>query len=333
MKYTLIAVTAFVFATSSCHRNLSITLDEVPTERIRGEQCLRIDSCSIANIFLYGDYVVGIVPQSNWGRHPYYLFDKSHLNIMGEMGVFGHSGDEFTNVNPYYVEVSNSGFVQCVDGCYEGNYTIEDGKLLTLGKQKISACNMNGLCRLDSTTYLFRSEGTDEEYAVYSSAAKKITTFGRYPQDVFPVDNAEDEWGYYSTYPVFNVHDNILYSFHTYIPLVRLYAKGREEMASYITDGSISASANYQAYQNDTSPIFYGIAKSYGRSIYALYHGTRFLQPYSEIQVWQDRGRLVKRYVIDKWIKCFDIDVSSDVLYGIYVDDEEYIFSASLSYI
>ena len=324
-------VLAILYIVSCKGSYKELNINEVPKQTILVEKSVEIDSCSGINLFLYNKNVIVVAPQKSFGKYPYYLYDMDSLHYIGAVGRFGHSSQEFVDVNPYYIVKSDTSFAQCTDGYFESVYTITGGQLALLHRKKISSFNMNGLCRADDNSYIFWNEDPNDEFVCFSSKTKDYSKFGKYPSKEFPSKSQDDYLSFYEKATSVNLENGLFYSFYTNIPVVRIFDKDREEVSSFMIENCSRGEQYYNDFVNDRNKTFYCMAKSYGQYTYALYHGTTFLTPYSEIHVWDNTGNMINRIVLNKWIKCFDIDVESKRIYGIIIDKEEYLFSAYYS--
>lgn len=321
-------ILAILFIVSCKGSYKELNLNEVPEQTIFIKKSVAIDSCSGVNLFLYNKNVIVVAPQNSFGKYPYYLYDMDSLYYVGAVGRFGHSSQEFVDVNPYYIIKSDTSFVQCTDGYFESVYTIKGGQLDLLHRKKISSLNMNGLCKVDDNSYIFWNEDLNDEFVYFSSKNKDYSKFGKYPSKEFPIKNQDDYLSFYEKATSVNNEKGLFFSFYTNIPIVRIFNKEREEISSIIIDNCSKGEQYYDDFVNDRNKTFYCMARYFGQYTYALYHGTIFPTPYSEIHVWDDSGNIINRIVLNKWIKCFDIDIESKRIYGIYVDEEDYLFSA-----
>lgn len=329
--YFPVWILALLYIVSCKGSYKEVNLNEVAEQKLVVNKSVMVDSCSGINLFLFNKNVIVVAPQSTFGKYPYYLYDMDSLYYVGSAGRFGRSSQEFVDVNPYYIVKNDTSFTQCTDGYFESLYTIMGGQLHLLSRNKISSFNMNGLCKADDGSYYFWNEDPNDEFVCFSSKTKDYTKFGKYPSKDFPVANQDDYLSFYEKATSVNNENGLFYSFYTNIPVVRIFGKDGDEISSMLIDGYGKGEHYYNDFVNDRNKTFYCMARSYGRYTYALYHGAVFPTPYSEIHVWDDAGIMVNRIVLNKWIKCFDIDVESKRIYGIYFDKDEYLFSASYS--
>ncbi len=330
-KYSINLCTLIIaFTIISCKDDpVKLSLSDFPTDTIMVENENLLDSFKIINVFRYKDYVIGIVPHSSFGKYPYVLYNSGDLTYNGVVGQFGRSYKEFTEVNPYYIIKNDTSFIQCTDGYFESSCVITEGNLNILWKNKLSSFNMNNLCRIDSNRFCFLNEDIKNEFILYSSTTKDYSKFSNFPDDYFPCKEYDEYLGFYDKTTSYNDSDSLLYSFYANIPMLRIYDNNGIEQSSFIIETNIDNSQFYQDYINECDKEYYSMAKSTGKYIFALYHGESFSIPYSEIHVWGNRGKLIKRIILNKWIKCFDIDIDAHKVYGIYVDEDEHLFSAS----
>lgn len=310
----------------SCKKTQKLNINDIPEQTVHIKKESTIDSCNGINIFLFNKNIVVVVPQSSFGKYPYFLYEMDNLCFTGSAGQFGHSSQEFVDVNPYYIIKNDTSFAQCTDGYFESEYTITEGQLKLLRRNKISSFNMNGLCKIGDDSYVFRNEDPHYEFVYYSSKSKDYSKFSKYPTNMFPAHDQDDYFSFYEKVTSFNTADSVLYSFYTNIPLVRLFNKEGKELSTYIMETNGMEAEYYKNFIEDKNKIYYCLAKSYGQYTFALYHGTKFLTPYSEIHVWDNTGNMIKRIILQKWVKCFDVDFESKKLYGIYIDDDEHLF-------
>jgi hypothetical protein len=104
VRNVLIVIVIGVLTLQACRPSTQ----EVDVQNVSVRKLLLVDSCNIdsmaaVDVHLYKDYVLCVAPQSHFGSCPYALFRRESLEYVGMVGAFGHSSQEFMDVNPYYL--------------------------------------------------------------------------------------------------------------------------------------------------------------------------------------------------------------------------------------
>lgn len=325
----------------SCSKNeniRTIKLDDVPLKKINIVNTVSLDSVNAFNVFSFERYIFAVVPQSSYGKKPYSVYDDK-LKLITTTGEFGHSGEEFTDVNPLYVYKTDTSFFQCTDGFFESEFKFHNNKLTLMNKKRISSLNMNELCRLNDSVVVFQSENMEKEFVMYNTLKNEmIYSFSTYPEGEEAINDygdfieKEDRWNYYDKTIAYNKVEECIYSFYLNIPLVRIYDKDGNNIISFALNMEKSGRKEYiEKYAQEDNPIYFCMVRALRGNVFSLYHGVQYAAPYSEIQVWAKDG-LKHRFYSNRWISCFDVDDSGKFIYGIFIEnDTAYLFKSEIA--
>jgi hypothetical protein len=266
------------------------------------------------DVHLYKDYVLCVAPQSHFGSCPYALFRRESLEYVGMVGAFGHSSQEFMDVNPYYLGNTGDSFIQCTDGNIRTEIKIENDVYSILSKESFCTRALNIVCPIDDNILVTDDTTGESELELYNRIGKTFTPLLDYPNDIAPLQDKDDLMDYYAKTVSYNEETNDLYCFYVNIPVVRIVNIVSKKETDISLDAHFIPEENEQAYREDENKIRYTSSRYINGKIYALYQAGEV----SEIHVWNQKGRPAIRLSIGRHIKCFDI-----------TEDEAYIYSIS----
>lgn len=320
----LLAVISLIW---SCNRPSSeiIDIEKTPARKLGMTKLCDIDTLSPMGMFCFNGYVFTVAPQAHLDTRPYRVFDDS-LNYVTQAGVFGKARNEFSEINPLYIDKRSNSFVQCTNGYFETELTFDGKDVCIIKSHKLSNHNMNNLCRITKDAILFEDETGQKEWTLYDTKNQKdISSLGDFPNGNAPCNDfgmylPEDERaGFYDKTIACDTVNGNIYAFYLYIPYMKVYDTEGQERASFGLKADKSGRDSFlRAYKKGLNPVYYSQARPYKEGILALYHGTSYSEPYSEFHLWKDSD-LIQRYTIDMWVLNFD--VSDDYIYGLCIKD------------
>lgn len=326
-RFIILSIAIVLF---SCQERKSIVdLSTISTDNINIQNTVNIDSMFAVNIFLYGDYVVAMAPQSNFSKAPYRLYDRHNLQFIGQAGGFGNSGNEFINVNPYFISYTSDGFYQSINGTHIAKCSLSNGKLNIMERTLLCGRPTGLLCKTGNESYIIDGIDGDKELEKYDAKNNNYSDLCSYPTDIFPIKDKEEYLNFYGKHIAYASGSDNLFCFYVNIPLVKTISVSDGKEHFYIIGKNIVPAEVSKQYLDESEIYYYTLAKAKKNGVYALYCGNDTNNSSSEIHMWDASGTIVKRWYFNHRLRCFDIDEDRGIMYGIYTEDsKDLLFSA-----
>lgn len=321
-RYTNLFFFCF-FVFHSCQRAVkSVSLKDIARRELCPVDSCDVDSSVVINLYLYKSYLLGVAPQKQFAKQPYVLFKKDSLKHVRMLGSFGHSFQEFMDVNPYFCEMTDSSIIQCTDGNIRTEIELDSSSYRIISKAPLCLRPLNLICQIDDSLIVTNGETDECELVAYDKKSRTFSSLLDYSNDIVPFQDRDALFDYFTKTISYNESTKDLYCFYLNIPLVRIVNMASKEGFSVLLDPKFNPQDNEREYQDDNNRIWCTASKFVNGKIYALYHQQEGDIMTSEIHVWNANRQIEKRLHAKRNIKCFDVDENGGFLYSICIGSD-----------
>lgn len=303
-------------------------LGKIPIQPVKIQQQVIKEVFHPQAMHLFGSWV--IFTNSPKGDVPFYAYSRDDLNFQFCAGKFGRGNGEFFYCNPDYWESRDSSILINTDNFYKTEITFCSDSLKMIGQNRIGEKAMNNLLTVNDSIIIFSNENQIKEYSVYNTVNHQVIhSFSDFPTTKISYKETSDRDNIMQKQCVINRDSQVMAAFYLRIPLIRFYDFNyhliQEIRLKDISEKSISMTDFY----NNEEDLYFLFPYATSDRIFVLFiHAPElqsYRQEYTEVQEWDWKGNLRRRYHIQEPIDLFCVSEDNKTFYGLKSGEDDYL--------
>lgn|GEM_PF-5470596 len=252
------------------------------------------------------------------------------MKVEFKLGTFGRGPGEFTSVNPYYFEKTDTSIAIHTNAFYETKYIYTPPNSFEILNSPLIAFEpLNGLTKISDTIFTFRNDDHDScNYVVFNtSSQQRIGRFREQP-DIGPRRlSFADCRKFFSSWLIANDDKTILADFYVFNPVIHFYDQNYKLRRAIWTQQSAECTFG-DDIRNGTCKEYFESPKKAADLIWVKYLSKSKIETRhsTELQAWSWDGDLRIRYLIEKSFYHFVVSDDGKSLFILIRDEDKDIF-------
>jgi hypothetical protein len=256
--------------------------------------------------------VINSFPESDLA--PLTFINSETMKVEFTIGAFGRGPGEFTSVDPYYFEKTDTSIAILTNAFNETIYAFDlPNNFSLLSRTPVTFEPLNNLTKISDTIFTFRNDDRDScNYVVFNTTRQKRVNRFREQPDIGKGNlSFSDCRRFFSSWVIINDEKTSIADFYVYNPVIHFYDQTYNLRTAIWTETSAGCTFGEDIRAGSCTEYFDSPKKAAGL-IWVKYinKSKKETQPFTELQVWNWDGKLIKRYDLNK--NKFNYIVSDD---------------------
>jgi hypothetical protein len=259
---------------------------------------------SVPELHWFKNWIVVICSSQEADQAPLTFINAKTMNVEFTLGVFGRGPGEFTSINPYYFEKTDTSIAVHTNAFYETKYIYTPpNSFRILYSSSIAFEPLNGLTKISDTIFTFRNDDRDScNYVVFNTLnQRRISRFREQPDIGARKYSFADCRKFFSSWLMINDDKTSLADFYVFNPVIHFYDRNYKLRKAVWTQNSAGCTFGDDIRNGSCTEYFESPKKAAGLIwVKYLNKSKRQTRLSTELQAWSWDGYLRSRYMIEK---------------------------------